>query len=62
MNCSDRPMKLRLHPGKCQRKSQSLRRSALWHAGSVSKAGKFVESQVWIDKGLYRQIEAFNLR
>ncbi|MGN1253572.1 MAG: hypothetical protein ACI4T9_03215, partial [Prevotella sp.] len=36
--------------------------SALWHAASASKAGKFAESQVWIDKGLYRQIEAFNLR
>ena len=36
--------------------------SALWCAASASKAGKFAESQVWIDKGLYRQIEAFNLR
>ena len=36
--------------------------SALWHLASASKAGKIAESQVWIDKGLYRQIEAFNLR
>ena len=36
--------------------------SALWHAASASKAGKFAESQVWIDKGLYHQIEAFNLK
>lgn len=36
--------------------------SALWHAASASKAGKFAESQVWIDKDLYRQIEAFNLK
>lgn len=36
--------------------------SALWRAASASKAGKFPESQVWIDKGLYRQIEAFNLK
>ncbi len=36
--------------------------SDLWHAASVTKAGKFAESQVWIDKELYRQIEAFNLR
>ena len=36
--------------------------SALWHAASASKAGKFAESQVWIGKGLYRQIEAFNLK
>lgn len=36
--------------------------SALWHAASASKAGKFAESQVWIDRGLYHQIEAFNLR
>lgn len=36
--------------------------SALWYAASASKAGKFAESQVWIDKGLYRQIEAFNLK
>lgn len=36
--------------------------SALWHATLASKAGKFAESQVWIDKGLYRQIEAFNLK
>ena len=26
------------------------------------RAGKFAESQVWIDKGLYHQIEAFNLK
>lgn len=36
--------------------------SALWHAASASKAGKFAESQVWIDKGLYLQIETFNLK
>lgn len=36
--------------------------SALWRAASASKAGKFAESQVWIDKGLYHQIEAFNLK
>ncbi len=36
--------------------------SALWYAASASKAGKFAESQVWIDKGLYRQIKAFNLK
>ena len=36
--------------------------SALWHAASASKAGKFAESQVWIDRGLYHQIEAFNLK
>ena len=36
--------------------------SALWHAASASKAGKFAESQVWINKELYRQIEAFNLK
>lgn len=36
--------------------------SALWYAASASKAGKFAESQLWIDKGLYRQIEAFNLK
>ena len=36
--------------------------SALWHLASASKAGKIAESQVWIDKGLYRQIEAFNLK
>lgn len=40
--------------------SESL--SDLWRAASASKAGKFAESQVWIDKGLYRQIEAFNLK
>jgi hypothetical protein len=36
--------------------------SALWRAASASKAGKFAESQVWIDKGLYHQIETFNLK
>ena len=36
--------------------------SALWYVASTSKAGKIAESQVWIDKGLYRQIEAFNLK
>ena len=36
--------------------------SALWHLALASKAGKFAESQVWIDKGLYHQIEAFNLK
>lgn len=36
--------------------------SALWCAASASKAGKFAESQVWIDKGLYHQIETFNLK
>lgn len=36
--------------------------SALWRAASASKAGKFAESQVWIDKSLYRHIEAFNLK
>lgn len=36
--------------------------SVLWRAASASKAGKFAASQVWIDKELYRQIEAFNLR
>ena len=35
---------------------------ALWYAASASKAGKFAESQVWIDKRLYHQIEAFNLK
>ena len=40
--------------------SESL--SALWRAASASKAGKFAESQVWIDKSLYRHIEAFNLK
>ncbi len=36
--------------------------SALWRAASASKAGKFAESQVWIDKSLYSHIEAFNLK
>jgi hypothetical protein len=29
---------------------------------SAFRAEKFAESQVWIDKELYRHIEAFNLR
>lgn len=47
-------------PSNVQIPSEGL--SGLWHLASASKAGKIAESQVWIDKGLYRQIEAFNLR
>lgn len=35
----------------------------LWSAAKASKAKKNLkESHVWIDKGLYHQIEAFNLK
>ena len=47
-------------PSNVQIPSEGL--SGLWHLASASKAGKIAESQVWIDKGLYHQIEAFNLK